>query len=281
MMLKIIDSHVHFWQPGQLRYTWLDNLPTLSRPFLPADQPRSGRDWQVEKVVFVEADCSSEQSVAEASWVASLAGNNPFIAGIVAAARLEQGAAVRETLDQLRQIPLVKGVRRLIQSEPRGFSNQPSFIEGVRLLAEYDLSFDICLYHYQFPDVLELVAACPNVRFILDHIGKPAINIGSLDPWRDHMRKLASFPNVQCKLSGLVTEADHEHWEADDLKPYIDHTLASFGSERVMFGSDHPVMRLASTYDLWLGTLRDAVGHLSRGEQHALFHDNARRFYRL
>ncbi len=280
-MLKIIDSHVHFWHPETFRYTWLDESPTIDRPFLPGDLPQGGRDWMLERVVFVQAECIHEQALAETEWVAALAAQGAPIAGIVAFAPLERGEGARPTLEHLKAMPLVKGVRRLIQWESPGFSTQPGFIEGVRMLEQYDYPFDICIFHRHFEDALTLVNACPNVRFVLDHLGKPGIAAGLLDPWRDHLRRLAAYPNVSCKLSGMVTEADHSAWEPEQLKPYLDHALECFGIERVMFGSDWPVMRLAATYELWLETLRDAVSQLNAHEQARLFHDNAKAFYRL
>jgi L-fuconolactonase len=280
-MLKIVDSHVHFWRPELLRYSWLDDIPTLNRPFLPVDLPQQGDDWITEKVVFVQADCLPEQGVSEAAWVASLAQDGAPIAGIVAFAPLELGNGARAVLEQLQTFPLIKGVRRLIQSEPLGFCVHPAFVTGVQLLANFGYSFDICVRHYQLPDVLTLVSACPDVKFVLDHIGKPDIKTGQLDPWRDHVRQLAAFPNVECKLSGLVTEADMENWQPEDLAPYIDHVLNCFGIGRVMFGSDFPVMRLAADYNEWIDVLLDVGSDFSSNERAQLFYGNAHRFYRL
>jgi len=280
-MLNIVDSHVHFWDPGRLRYVWLDDLPQLNRPYLPDHVPAQGMNWRVDVLVFVQADCAAEQGLLEADWVTSLAASDSRIQGIVAFAPLEKGEGVRPVLEELSKRPLVKGVRRLLQSEPLGFSVQPDFVVGVQLLAEYDLSCDLCIRHFQMPDVIQLVRQCPRVNFVLDHIGKPDIKNGLLDPWRKDMAELAALPNVVCKLSGLVTEADWQHWKAADLQPYVDHILEVFGPGRVMYGSDSPVATLAATYPQWVETLIGATQWQSNTERENLFYQNAAKFYRL
>jgi len=280
MMLTIVDTHVHFWAPSHLRYAWLDDLPSLNRPFLPDHILAQGANWKVEALIFVQADCAAEQGIQEVEWVTSLATEDARIRGIVAFAPLERGQAVRPILQALTKFPLVKGVRGLIQSEPLGFSVQPDFVTGVQLLAEYGLSCDLCIRHPQLRDVIQLVRQCPAVSFVLDHIGKPDIKHGLLDPWRAEMAELAALPNVACKLSGLVTEADWERWKPADLSPYIQHTLEVFGPERVMYGSDSPVVSLAATYAQWIETLLEATRSLSEMEREKLFKHNGAKFYR-
>lgn len=280
-MLKIVDSHVHFWEPSRLRYIWLDDLPPLNRPYLPDHIPTAGTDWTIDALVFVQADCAAEQGLQEADWVTALAASDKRIQGIVAFAPLEQGRSVRPMLEELSQRPLVKGVRRLIQSEPLGFSVQPDFVAGVQLLAEFNLTCDLCIRHFQMRDVIRLVLQCPQVSFVLDHIGKPEIKNGLLDPWRKEIAELAALPNVACKLSGLVTEADWQHWTAADLQPYIDYSLEVFGPDRVMYGSDSPVASLAAPYPQWVDTLLAATQSLSNMEREKLFYQNTSKFYGL
>lgn len=281
MSFEVIDSHVHFWNPERLDYPWLADVPSLNRAFLPADLPPDTPGLTLAGVVFVQADCSPEQGQDEVAWVSQLADHDPRIRAIVAFAPLEHPETARVALAALRSYPLVRGIRRLIQSEPDGFAAQPAFIEGVRLLAEYGYTFDICARHHQLGDVVELVAACPQVSFVLDHIGKPDIASGALDPWREHISALAAHPNVTCKLSGLVTEADAAHWRPADLQPYIDHVLHAFGTARLMFGSDWPVVNLAADYPRWASVALDALRGISPQERRACFYDNARAFYRL
>lgn len=278
-MRQLIDSHIHFWQPDELTYGWLEELPAINKPYLPTNLPASGDGWTMEKLVFVQADVRPEQGLAEAQWVAGL--DDARIAGIVAFAALEHGDDARAELEKLTQLPKVKGVRRLIQSEPLGFSVQPDFVAGVQAVADYGFSFDICVLHPQLPDVIELVKQCPKVSFVLDHIGKPDIKNGLIDTWREQITTLAGFDNVWCKLSGMVTEADHEKWTIDDLRPYANHILDAFGTSRVMFGGDYPVVELACDYPRWVQTALELTVDLSDDEKDALFYANAAQFYRL
>ena len=277
----IVDTHVHLWDPNHLRYSWLDGIPLLNQRYLLEEYRQACGAVQVEQMVFVQCECDAGQHVQEAEWVSSLARQDGRIRGIVANAPLERGAAVDEDLEVLAAIPLVKGIRRLLQSEDAAFCLQPGFIEGVRLLPSHGLSFDICIFHPQLANAIEFVRQCPDVSFILDHIGKPDIKNQVFDPWKDELKALAAMPNVYCKISGLVTEADMERWTPEDLKPYIDHVIACFGIDRVMYGGDWPVAFQATEYPLWVETLSWATSGLSDAERRKLFHDNAISFYRL
>ncbi len=281
----IVDAHIHLWDPQHLRYAWLDGNAVLNRAYLPEDFERARGEVSVGKVIFVQADCATRQAIDEFEWVAGLAEKNPRIAGIVAYAPLELGDGAREHLDRLARHPrhgLLRGIRRLIQSEPDiEFCLRPDFVRGVQLLSTYELSFDLCIVHAQLENTIRLVRQCPQVSFILDHIAKPDIKGGVLDPWRGQMRALAKLPNVSCKISGLVTEADHEKWTREQLRPYIDHVIECFGFDRNMFGSDWPVERLASDYPRWVQTLDWAVAGASAEQRRKLFRDNAIKCYRL
>ncbi|MEM7384417.1 MAG: amidohydrolase family protein [Verrucomicrobiota bacterium] len=278
----LIDSHAHFWDPEVLSYRWLDTLPSIDRAYLPADLEAVSGEWGVEGVVFVQADCDPDQGLKEAAMVAEWANDYPWILGIVAFAALEKGPEVVEgDLDSLQAIPLVRGVRRLIQSEGPGFACEDRFVEGVSLLGPRGLTCDLCIRHDQLGDVLELVSRCPEVAFVLDHFGKPAIKDGLLDPWREEMRALAAFPQVRCKFSGLITEGDWVTWKPDDLRPYVEHVLDVFGPDRLMFGGDWPVVTLAGSYGKWVETAQELMGGLSEADQQAIFCDNAKQFYRL
>ncbi|MCK6628974.1 MAG: amidohydrolase family protein [Anaerolineae bacterium] len=281
MNYAVVDSHIHFWNPHELQYDWLAGVPAINRPFLPSDLAQQAGPVNLQKIVFVQCDCIPAHSFKEVEWVTGLAEEEPRIQAIVAFAPLEKGAAAREHLQALTAYPLVKGVRRLIQAEEAGFCLQPDFVAGVQLLAEFNYSFDLCIFHYQLSDIIKLVEQCPQVSFVLDHLGKPAIKAHLLDPWREEIKILASFPHVTCKLSGAVTEADWQQWAPADLQPYIDHVVESFGPDRVMYGGDWPVSLLATTYQAWLKTLDAATGELSAAEKEKLFCQNACTFYKL
>lgn len=278
----IVDAHVHFWDPSRLAYPWLGEVGALRRPFLVEDFERARGAVAVEAMVFVECDTAPTQALDEVEFVTGLAQREPRIRGVVASLRVEDEGGLAGTLARLAQNPLVKGVRRLLQgeSDPR-FCLREEFVRGVRELAKHDLSFDLCVHHSQLEAAVELVRRCPDVRFVLDHIGKPDIRRHVIDPWRDHIHELGCLRNVSCKLSGLVTEADHERWTEDGLSPYIAHVLDSFGPARVMFGGDWPVATLACVYPRWVEVVEGAVSLFSPAEQRAVFADNATRFYRL
>ncbi len=278
--VNICDSHVHLWDPATLSYPWLETVSMLKRPYLPEDFREAHGGFNVGSLVFLECDVQLGQQLAEAQWVSQLAQAEPRITAIVASADLERGEGAGQLVEELAQLPLVKGVRRLIQNDPDiNFCTRPDFVRGVQLLEKFDLSFDICIFHPQFPAAISLVEQCPNVRFVLDHIGKPDIKNGVLDPWRGQMRAMASLPNVACKISGMVTEADVAQWTVADLRPYVEHALECFGFDRVMYGGDWPVVLLASEYTRWVDCLNEIVSECSASEKERLFAANATRFY--
>lgn len=279
-MQAIVDSHIHFWDPAQLRYPWHAGAPAIATPHLPADLAAAAAGVDLQGIIFVEADVAAAQRLAEVEWVSGLAEQEPRIQAMVAAAAMEDGPdAVRPLLEAYAGFPLVRGIRRLIQSEGPGFCVQPAFVAAVQALPRYGLRFDICIKHHQMEDAIELVRRCPEVSFVLDHFGKPTVKEGLFEPWATHLRTLASFPNVQMKLSGLATEADHRHWTRDQLRPYIDHALATFGTERLFYGGDWPVSTLAVEYQTWIDTLLWATAELSDAERQAIFVTNAQCFY--
>lgn len=282
-VLPIVDAHVHLWNPEQFSMLWLADIPLLNRPYGLQDYREQTQDIPIKGLVYVEVGVDPQEALREASHVARLAREESRLQAIVAAAAVEQGSTVREHLEALIAIsPLIKGVRRNLQDETEpDFCLQPDFVAGVRLLAEYNLSFDLCIKHWQLPGVIELVRRCPDTAFILDHLGKPDIKQQQLDPWQADLRKLAEMPNIVCKISGLVTEADHECWQPIDLEPFINVALEAFGEERVLFGSDWPVVLLASPYHRWYETLEKLIMYLPLPARRKLWAENAQRFYRL
>jgi L-fuconolactonase len=278
----IVDAHVHLCDPARFSYAWMKDAPSLNRRVLPEDFARAADPVKIDRFVFVEVDVDQPQHLAEAEWVTDLARSDPRIAGMVASLRLERGKAIEGELERLRRNKLLRGIRRLIQAETDpDFCIRPGFIEGLKLLTAHDLSFDICILHHQLPSVIAMVRQCPDLRFVLDHIGKPAIKQGLLDPWRRHMSELARFSNVHCKISGVVTEADHKSWTREELKPYIAQAIESFGFDRVMYGGDWHVLELAGTYPDWVDIVDWVVEGASADEKRKLFRDNAISFYRL
>jgi L-fuconolactonase len=278
--MRVIDAHVHFWDPARLDYPWLADLDALRRPYRPVDLVDAAGPV-LDGAVFVEAGCRADLAIEELAWVAGLADRWPWIRGIIAHAPLELGAAAARHVTQLAEHPLVKGVRRNIQDEAPGFSTDAAFIDGVQLLARHDLTFDLCVRHHQLTEVTDLVARVPEVTFVLDHLGKPPASARALDPWRARLDRLAELPNVVCKLSGLATEADWARWNDDDVQPFLRHALAHFGPERCMYGGDWPVATLATSYQRWLAVVLAAIAHLPEPARDAVLHGTARRIYRL
>jgi L-fuconolactonase len=280
--LQAVDTHIHLWDTRRFRYPWLKDLPKLDRPYLPADYRLAVEGLPISRMVFMQCETEPAQSLEEARWAAGLAAEEPRLSGIIPWAPLENGERARPFLEELAEIPLVKGVRRIIQYEADPeFCLSPDFIRGVQLLPEYGWSFDLCISHGQLKNTIQLVRRCPRVSFILDHIGKPAIRSRLRSPWEAELRELARLPNVACKMSGLVTEADPQHWRREDLRPYIEQVLDCFGFQRIVYGGDWPVLTLAAEYRQWWEALAWALDDRSAGERKLIYQDNAVRLYRL
>ncbi len=279
----IVDTHLHLWDPKHFRISWLDGNNTLEHTFLAKEFAHHSAGIAVEACVYLEVAVEAPYSYLEATYINALAQHMPQLQGIVAAAPVEYGTQARAYYAALRAIgSRVKGVRRLFQGEADpNYAMLPNVIAGVQALAEYDLSFDICIFHPQLPAVVELVKQCPQVQFILDHIGKPDIKGGQREPWMRDMRALAAFPNVVCKFSGMTTEADHRHWTIDDLRPYSEHVFDVFGENRVLFGGDWPVSLQSTSYRAWIETVDTLTSSLSPVAQRKFWSENAKRVYRL
>jgi L-fuconolactonase len=278
----IVDSHVHLYNIDRLSYPWLDAVPQIRRSHLPVDFDRARGPVEVDKIVFAEVDVAEGRNIDEAKFVAGLAEGDRRIQGIIACGRVERGAAVREELDALVQIGILRGIRRLIQGQPDPeFCLRPAFIEGVQLLPGYGLPFDVCILHHQLPNTIAFLKQCPDVLFVIDHIAKPGIKNGFVEPWKTQIREIAAMPNTVCKISGVVTEADHRAWTPEQVRPYVEHIIDCFGFDRVLFGGDWPVLELAATYPRWVEIVDGIVAGASQDEKRKLYRDTAIRVYRL
>ena len=276
-----VDTHVHLWDPQQLRYPWLADLTPLNRPILPADFSTATTATTPSKFVFVECGCDPDQGIAEVEWISSLAKTEPRLKGIIAHAPLEAGEDARKHLEALARNPLVKGVRRNLQAESDNFLNQREFVEGIHFLTEFGFTFDLCLRASQLPAATKLVLGAPNVTFVLDHFGKPDVRGGGFEAWAHALHPLAECQNVACKISGLTTEADWGNWQIIDLHPFFKEAFACFGPDRVMFGSDWPVATLATNYERWMEAVLKLAPCASEREWTQLFQTNAERIYRV
>lgn len=282
--VQLIDTHVHFWHPGRLRYSWLGSNTLLNRSYGVRDYPGQEMAATAEAFVFIECDADAGQSLAEIEFIAEQAQSDPRLRAIVAHAPLERGPAVQALLEQIvSHSARVRGVRRILQAEVdvRAMVESPAFLAGMRLLRKFDLHFEITVNYTQMDCVPELARAVPEVAMVLDHCGKPGIRQGQLAAFQRHARELARCPNVYCKLSGLATEADHASWTEAQVLPYIDAALQAFGPDRLLYGSDWPVCLQATSLERWIKMLEYALMGCTREERRKIFRDNANAFYRL
>ena len=280
----IVDSHVHLYDPGLLPFSWMKGSPILDKRFDLRSFDEHRGDVVVDKIVFAEVAVDPGHHVQEACWVQSLADADPRLVGMVAHLPLQNGAAVEEDLQIMLRLGTLRGIRRLIQEEPDpNFCLQPGFIEGCRRVGAAGLVVDLCIKHNrgQTASITELVRRCPEVTFVLDHIGKPDIKAGAIASWRAELKTLAALPNIVCKVSGVITEADHASWTKEQIRPCVEHAISTFGFDRVMYGSDWTVGLLTHPYPVWVEMLDEILAGASADELHKFWRGTAERVYRI
>jgi L-fuconolactonase len=278
----IIDSHVHLYDIERLNYPWLVNVPRINRSYGLADLDAARGPVELAGIVFAEVAVAPGRHLDEAVWVQELADGDARLQGMVAHAPLEKGPAVEADLEELKKNRILRGIRRLIETEldPR-FCLEPDFLAALKLLPKHGLTFDICVKQWCLTFALELVRRCPDVQFVLDHIGKPGIKHGMWEPWKAQIAELASMPNIACKISGVISEADHARWKREQVKPYVAHVIDCFGFDRVMYGSDWTVSELTHAYPEWVEIVDEVIAGSSQEEQKKLYCGTATRIYRL
>jgi L-fuconolactonase len=274
----IVDSHQHFWQVGRFDYPWMSSeVEILYRDYLPSQLEPILAANGVVKTVLVQAS----NSVAESRWLLTLADENSFIAGVVGWADLTD-PDVGSQLKELSAHPKFKGIRHLVESEPADdWLTQPAVLEGLRQLADHDLSYDLLVHTRHLPHARIVAGRFPDLRLVVDHMAKPPIARREFKEWSVQLSPLGSFENVYCKLSGLVTEANWSTWRTQDLRPYVDYVLELFGPDRLMFGSDHPVCLLAASYERVLESFSEILKDLNEDQRNKIFAQNATNFYQL
>ena len=272
-----IDAHHHFWHYNTQDYGWIsDEMAVLRRDFLPADlKPELDRAG-IDRVVSVQA----RQCIEETEWLLRLAEENEFIAGVVGWLPIAS-PEFPALLERFAANPKLRAIRHVVQDEPDDrFILGEAFNRGIDRLIKTHLVYDILIFERHLPYAIEFVKNhSPEQVFVLDHIAKPKIASGEMQPWADNLRKLAAFPNVFCKLSGLVTEADIHNWTPDQLRPYVEVVLDAFGPGRVMFGSDWPVCTCATNYSAWRGLVGEFISRLSENEQAQIMGGTALKAY--
>jgi len=273
-----IDAHQHFWRYDEREYGWIDDsLAALRRDFLPADLKPELECNGFQGCVAVQA----RQTLEETRWLLELAEHAPFILGVVGWVDL-RSPRVRFELESLGRYPELVGVRHIVQSEPdERFLLQPDFLRGIAMLEEFDLAYDILIYGRHLSVAAEFVERFPRQRFVLDHLAKPPIKSGAIDDWARGIRELAALPNLYCKVSGLVTEADWQKWNPEDLRPYLDVAFECFGASRLMIGSDWPVCTVAGSYSRVMDVAKDYIREFSAEQRDAVLGGKAASFWRL
>lgn len=273
-----VDAHQHFWYFHPERDTWItEEMGPIRRDFLPEDLRPQLEALGFDGCIAVQAD----QSLEETDFLLDLARTCDFVLGVVGWVDL-RSAALASQLEKYGAEPLLKGVRHIVQAEPDDrFLMREDFLRGIGQIKAYDLTYDVLVYPHQLPAAIDFAAQFPDQLMVLDHLAKPYIKARKFQPWADHVRQLAEHPQVYCKLSGMVTEADWQHWQAADFLPYMETVLEAFGAGRLMIGSDWPVCLLGGAYQKVMGLAMDFVGTLSETEQAAILGENARTFYGL
>ena len=273
-----IDAHQHFWMYSPAEYDWIDDsMAVLRQNFLPADLAPELKNAGFGGSIAVQA----RQTPEETRWLLDLAASSPSILGVVGWVDL-RSPTVRSELEVLARNPKLVGIRHVVQSEPDDrFLMQPEFMRGISVLEEFDLAYDLLIYGRHLSVAAEFVARFPRQRFVLDHLAKPPITSGYIDSWAQGISQLATFPNVFCKLSGLVTEADWQHWTVEQIVPFLDVAFESFGPDRLMIGSDWPVCLVAASYARAVEVVKSYLFRKYPEDQARVLGDNARGFYQL
>jgi len=274
----LIDSHQHFWQVGRFDYPWMSpTLGVLYRDYLPEQLEPVLRENGVSQTVLVQAS----NSIEETRWLLSLADAHPFIAGVVGWVDLKS-PDVDAQLAEFTVHPKFKGVRHLVESEPADdWLVQRDVLRGLQHLSAMNVSYDLLVHTRHLRYVPQIVENCPDLALLVDHMAKPRITDVAVESWSRELESVASYQNIHCKLSGLVTEANWASWHTDDLKPYVERALKLFGPQRMMFGSDHPVCLLAASYQRVLESFQEILHDLPGSDREDIFALNAKKFYRL
>ena len=275
-MMKI-DAHQHFWTYDPETFAWIsDDMAGIRRSFQPEHLKPVLDYHEFDGCVFVQVNQTEEETL----HFHEVALQNPFIKGVVGWTDLFS-AQLEENLERYAGMEKVKGFRHIVQGEPVGFMQNPRFVEGVQKLAQFNFTYDILVFPKQLKDAVFIARACPDTRFVLDHMAKPLIKEGKVTQWANYIKELAAHPNVACKVSGLVTEADYRRWKKEDFYIYLDMALNAFGTDRLLYGSDWPVCLVAATYEEQLDIVESYFSELSAGEKAAIFGENATRIYGL
>ncbi len=274
--MRILDTHLHLVYPDRFSYPWLSGAPAINRAWHVEDYFAEGGPLGVEAALHMEVDVAEPQMAAETEFMLEV---DPRVIGAIANGRPEH-ADFEAHLEKLAALGRVRAIRRLLQFQPVELSASETFRANIRLLPKYGMGFDICLKSHELMVAPPLIAACPDVQFVLDHCGNPKIAEREWESWTVRMEEIAALPNVVCKVSGILANVS-DGWTVDELRPYVEFVIEKFGWDRVVWGSDHPVVTLFADLTRWVNASREIVAGASTEEQEKLFWRNAERVYRL
>lgn len=276
--MERIDSHQHFWNYDPDRQSWMtDSMEILKKDYGPQDLALLLEECQLQGSVAVQASQTEDEN----EFLLKLAEKNAFIKGIVGWVDL-QSQEVSERLSYYSSKDKIKGFRHVIHDEPDiDFMLRPAFLNGIKALKLFGFTYDILIFHYHLPNTLKFIKHFPDQPFVIDHIAKPVINKQEIDDWKKSLTPIAAFPNVYCKISGMVTEAVWGKWKPGDFTPYIDVIVELFGMERIMYGSDWPVCKLSASYSETFNIVKNYFKGFSKVDQDNFFGLNAKQFYHL
>lgn len=274
--MRIVDTHLHLVYQDRFSYPWLKDTPALNRQWTVEDYFAEAEALGIEAALHMEVDVAEKDMLAETVFVTEL---HPKLIGAIAAGRPED-RDFPQYLQAIADVRGLRGIRRILHTQPDELSQSDRFVENVQRLANYQLPFDLCVRADQLPIGRRLVAQCPDVQFVLDHCGVPRVAEQELDPWRQYIADLAALPNVAAKVSGIVAYAGPD-WTVATLRPFVEHIIESFGWDRVVWGSDHPVCTLTANLTRWVDATKELIAGASEDEQARLLHRNAERIYNV
>lgn len=273
----MLDTHVHFWKYHPVKDAWInDDMKVIQRDFAPADLEPLFEANGVDGCVAVQASQSEDEN----RFLLDLASQSDIIRGIVGWVDLRNGN-LEERLQYYSQYELIKGWRHVVQAEPDGFLLQQNFIDGVKALKKFNYTYDILITYNQYPDAIKFVEKFSGQPFVIDHLGKPDIKSKEINNFKSYIKEIAQHPDVKCKVSGMVTEADWQNWTEDDIFRYLDVVFEHFGPSKLMYGSDWPVVNVAGGYERWISLVRKYLKQFNQQEQDSVTHLNAIDFYQL
>lgn len=272
-----VDTHVHFWKYNKKRDGWITgDMKLLQKDYLPQTISQTLKRNDIDACIAVQVD----QSEVETFFLMELSKTHDVIKGVVGWVDLQK-ENIQKRLQYFSQYPIIKGWRHIVQGEPSNFLLRTDFLRGIRALQAYNYTYDVLIFHHQLKPALEFISLFPEQKFIIDHCAKPDIANKKMDEWKSLIQQIAKHPNVYCKLSGLFTETKWKQWSPSEFYPYLDVIFEAFGTGRLMYGSDWPVMLLSGIYVQWKSLLEKYMENFNQEEREKVFGENAIRFYNL